>query len=74
MQDSLLSKGKMKKYSNHKKLNIGLHDLKTSLHFKGALSGLTKCLAFENPLKEKKNAFYFTLKARFVLKILGFLS
>ena len=40
--------------------------------FKVALSGLGQFLAFENPLKMMKNAFYFTLKARFVLNILNF--
>ena len=34
------------------------------------LSGLRKFLATESPLKMMKNAFYFTLKALFVLKIL----
>ena len=37
--------------------------------FKGALSGLRQFLATESPLKMMKNAFYFTLKALFVLKI-----
>ena len=40
---------------------------------KGPLSGLGQFLAFERPLKMMKNAFYFTLKARFVLKIVKFL-
>ena len=35
--------------------------------FKGALSGLRQFLAAKNPLKMMKNAFYFTLKALFVL-------
>ena len=42
--------------------------------FKGALSGLRQLLATESPLKMMKNAFYFTLKALFVLKIFKFLS
>ena len=42
--------------------------------FKGALSGLRQLLANESPLKLMKNAFYFTLKALFVLKIFKFLS
>ena len=42
--------------------------------FKGALSGLIQFLATESPLKMAKNAFYFTSKALFVLKILKFLS
>ena len=40
----------------------------------GALSGLRQLLATENPLKMMKNAFYFTSKALFVLKIFKFLS
>ena len=36
---------------------------------KGALSGLGQFLAIESPLKMLKNAFYFTSKALFVLKI-----
>ena len=40
---------------------------------KGALSGLTQFLATESPLKMMKNAFYFTSKAVFVLKIFKFL-
>ena len=46
-------------------LNIG---------FKGALSDLRKFLAIESPLKMMKNAFYFTLKALFLLKLFTFLS
>ena len=42
--------------------------------FKHALSGLRQILATENPLKMKKKAFYFTLKALFILKISRFLS
>ena len=38
---------------------------------KGTLSGLRK---FFGPLKMMKNAFYFTYKALFVLKIFKFLS
>ena len=41
---------------------------------KGAFSGLRQFLTFESPLKMMKNAFYFTLKARFVLKIFKLLS
>ena len=40
--------------------------------FKGALLGLRQFLAIENPLKRIKNAFYFTTKALFVLKIFKF--
>ena len=42
--------------------------------FKGALSGLRQFLATGSRLKVMKNAFYFTLKALFVLKIFKFLS
>ena len=41
-------------------------------HIKGALSGLRQFLAFECALKMMKNAFCFTVKARFVLKHLNF--
>ena len=41
---------------------------------KGALSGLRQFLATGSPLKMMKNAFYFTRKALFVLKICKFLS
>ena len=40
---------------------------------KGALSGLTKFLVIESPLKMMKNT-YFSSKALFVLKIFTFLS
>ena len=40
--------------------------------FKGALSGLKQLLATESSLTMMKNAFYFTLKALFVLKIFKF--
>ena len=46
----------------------------TNHPFKGALSGLRKFLAAENPLKVMKNAFYMTSKALFVLKIFKFFS
>ena len=41
---------------------------------KGALSGLRQFSAIESPLKIMKNAFYYTSKALFVLKIFNFLS
>ena len=41
---------------------------------KGVLSGLRQILAIESPLKMMKNAFYFTSKVHFVLKIFKFLS
>ena len=40
--------------------------------FKSALPGLTQIMATESPLKMMKNAFYFILKAIFVLKIFKF--
>ena len=39
------------------------------MQFKGALSVMTQFLTTENPSKAMKKAFYFTLKALFVLKI-----
>ena len=36
---------------------------------RGTLSGLRQFLASENPFKIIKNAFYFTLKPLFVLKV-----
>ena len=44
------------------------------LYIKGALSGLRQFLAIESLLKMMKNAFYFTSKALFILKIFKFLS
>ena len=44
------------------------------VNFEDALSDLRTLLATESPLKMMKNAFYFTLKAPFVLKIFKFLS
>ena len=41
---------------------------------RGTLSGLRQFLAAENPFKMMKNAFYFTLKAPFVFRIIKFLS
>ena len=41
--------------------------------FKEALSGLKQFLATESLFRIMKNAFYFTLKTYFVLKILKFL-
>ena len=48
--------------------------LKVVGFFKGALSGLRQFLATGSPLKTRKNYFYFTSKALFVLKIFRFLS
>ena len=44
------------------------------LFIKGTLSRLRQFLTTESPLKMMKNAFYFTSKAVFVLKIFKFLS
>ena len=41
-------------------------------YHKGTVSGLRQFLATVSPLKLKKNAFYFTSKALFVLKIFKF--
>ena len=46
----------------------------TKCVIKGALSGLRQFLVTESPLKMMENAFYFTSKALFVLKIFKFLS
>ena len=40
-----------------------------TIELKGALSGLTQPLITKNLFKMMKNAFYFTLKALFILKI-----
>ena len=44
-----------------------------NLSIKGALSGLRQFLASESPLKKMKDAFYFTWKVLFVLRIFKFL-
>ena len=49
-------------------------DLFNNEFFKGAHSDLRQFLAIESPSKVMKNVFYFTLKARFILKIFKFLS
>ena len=43
------------------------------INIKGALLGLRQFLETKNPLKMMKNAFYFILKAVFVLEIFKFL-
>ena len=55
---------------------VELDTLKKFFSFvvKDALSGLRQFLATESPLKMMKNAFYFTLKALFILKMFKFLS
>ena len=47
---------------------------KRSIHIKGTLSGLRQFFAPVKLLKMMKNAFYFILKALFVLNIFKFLS
>ena len=50
-------------------------DIRTTVKlFKGTLSGLRQFMAIESPLKMMKNAFYFTSKSPFVLKIFTFSS
>ena len=49
------------------------NDVMTTV-IKVALSGLRQYSANESPIKMMKNAFYFTLKALFLLKIFKFLS
>ena len=39
------------------------------MFIKGTLSGLRQSLVIETPLKTMKNAFHFTSKALFVLKM-----
>ena len=51
-----------------------MENLTVYQELKGALSGLRKFLLVESPLKMMKNAFYFSLKALFILKIFKFLS
>ena len=58
------------KYNKYKKF----FSMMMLICIKGALSGLRQFLAAESPLKMMKNAFYFTSKALFVLKIFKFLS
>ena len=45
---------------------------KNLLFLKGALEGLRKLLASESPFKKMETAFYFTLKALFILMIFKF--
>ena len=45
-----------------------------NMKIKGALLGLRQFLVTESPLKMMKNAFYFTLKPLFDLKIFKYLS
>ena len=65
---SIWKKGRV--FSHNKKLGVS----GKVICVKGALSGLTQVLATESPLKMVKNAFYFILKAPFILKIFKLLS
>ena len=56
-----------------KKMNAIANNVQVK-EFKGTLSGLRQFLATESPLKMMKNAFYFTPKALFILKIFKFSS
>ena len=51
-----------------------IYDSKEIMQCKGPLSDLRKFWAIESPLKMMINAFYFMLKALFVIKIFTFLS
>ena len=55
-------------------LSFNLSVCQSSIFLKGGLSGLTQFLTIESPLKMMKNAFYFTSKSFFVLKMFKFLS
>ena len=66
--------GRYRLHSLHRQF-CGHHFLISDLKaLKGALSGLRQFLATECPLKIMKNAFHFTSKVLFVLKIFKFLS
>ena len=56
------------------KIFKNVYESSVSKVFKGAVSDLRQFLATESPLKIMENAFYFFLKALFVLKIFKFLS
>ena len=56
------------------KQRISVEEEKDEINIKGSLSGLRQFLPTESPLKIMKNAFYFTLKALFVLKIFKLFS
>ena len=60
--------------TNYETIVNPLLSIKRSYILKGALSSLKQYLAIESPLKMMKNAFHFTSKAFFVLKIFNFLS
>ena len=70
-----------KKYASQGLLQLRKHrqprtwsGLNWTEDLEGALSGLRQLLSTESHLKMMKNAFYFTWKAFFLLKIFKFLS
>ena len=71
---TVLWKVALKTWPNHLVKINGFFHGESFLYLKGALSGLRQFLATESALKMMKNAFYFTSKAPFVLKIFKFLS
>ena len=62
----------MEKFFKWRNFSNLLHSICEEL--KDTLSGPRQFLATGSPLKMMKNAFYFTLKALFILKIFKFLS
>ena len=73
ISDDLFSNSKL--FSDDTSLFSVVHDKSISANeLKGALSGLRHFLKIESSLTVMKNAFYFTSKALFVLKIFKFLS
>ena len=67
---------KLKQLPSHIDVNLENSNFNTVImhvEIKGALSGLRRFLATESPLKMMKNAFCFSVKALFFLKIFKFL-
>ena len=60
------------KFKNSRKGNKRIMKKIINDTIKGEFSGLRQNLATESPLKMMKNAFHFTLKSLFVLKIFKF--
>ena len=63
-----------RRFLNKDKLERFYLDMVNKIGLKGALKGLRQFLITESPLKMMKNAFYFALKALFVLEIFKFFS
>ena len=63
-----------RKETKHFRLVSKIFAFRTEKNFKSAVSGLRQFLAIKNPLKMMKNAFYFTSKTLFIVKVLNFLS